>query len=215
MSESTNRGTTGYAAIVGVVALVVLIVMGVLLLFGRGGGGSAKASPAVATTPHADSPTPSAPTSQTPSESQSPSPSGSASPVALTPLTESQTIDPYVGEVFAVPDPNASPVLSEEQAWSAYTAQQQSPNVPIPAGMTVYLGSLTLPVGPNAQGVETYHVHNELAYGFASPSPCRNMNPRVTTPPSNNCMEWTFLDAATGAQIDTTWQNLNSISPSS
>ena len=71
------------------------------------------------------------------------------------------------------------------------------------------VGFYTLPAGPNGpSGTETYINHNELAYGYSSPSACLTLNPRLLPPPGARCIFWTFLDASTGKQIVSSFQKI-------
>ena len=117
------------------------------------------------------------------------------------------TIDPHVGETFAPAPASAAPQLTAQQAWARYTRRTGDDHTAIPSFVRVQLGLLTLPIGPTGPGgSEAYTAHNELAYGYSSPSGCLSMNPRVLFPPGAHCIRWDFLDANTGKQIDSTWQ---------
>lgn len=118
------------------------------------------------------------------------------------------TIDPNVGETFTPAPPSAAPALTAEQAWAAYTKVDTSYRNPaIPVNVTAHLGFLTLPVGPvGPGGSEVYTAHQELVYGYSWHNCPASRNPNVQTLPPNPCIEWNFLDANTGHQIDETWQ---------
>lgn len=123
-------------------------------------------------------------------------------------VTSTIVIDPHVGEKFGPPIATASPALSARQAWDkfmgAITGKRDSR---IPADVSVRLGLLTLPVGPTGpEGAEEYTARNRLVYGFSWHSCPESMNPRHPKLPANPCIEWNFLDANTGHQIDMTWQ---------
>ena len=127
-------------------------------------------------------------------------------PVADAPTTI--TIDPSVGETFAPPPANAAPAMTAAEAWAAYTQVDTSySSSAIPSNVSVVLGLLTLPTGPTGpNGTEGYTANNELVYGFSWHNCPASRNPNAPTLPSNPCVEWNFLDASTGKQIDETWQ---------
>ena len=118
------------------------------------------------------------------------------------------TIDPNVGEVFAPARAGALPAMTAQQAWAAYTKVDASDtSSAIPAGVNVHIGLLTLPLGPSdANGSEAYMANHKLVYGFSWHSCPASRNPKEPTLPRNPCIEWNFLDANTGKQIDETWQ---------
>jgi hypothetical protein len=74
----------------------------------------------------------------------------------------------------------------------------------LPSLIHAQLGLLTLPTGPGGTG--PYTAHNELTYGYSTPSACTTRNPWVIFPRNARCIGWEFLDANTGRQIDETWQ---------
>jgi hypothetical protein len=136
-----------------------------------------------------------------------------AKATTATPGTATITIDPSVGETFAPPPPSAQPGVTAQAAWAQYAALNGSNVTTIPASVTVQLGLLTLPTGPaGAPGTsdlptsngESYTALNQLVYGYSwHQCPASTLTP----PPANNpCIEWLFLDASTGQQIDQTWQ---------
>jgi hypothetical protein len=118
------------------------------------------------------------------------------------------TIDPQVGETFAPAPSSAAPAMTAQQAWAAYTQVNTSySDSAIPSTVTVQLGLLTLPLGSTGPGgSEAYAAQNELVYGYSWHSCPASRNPNVQTLPPNPCIEWNFLDANTGRQIDETWQ---------
>ncbi len=118
------------------------------------------------------------------------------------------TIDPTAGEVFAPAPADASPAMTAQQAWAAYTRVDTSYTTStIPSNVTVEIGLLTLPLGPSGpNGTEAYTANNELVYGFNWHNCPVSRNPKEQTLPANPCIEWNFLDASTGKQIDETWQ---------
>ncbi|HEY7146099.1 MAG TPA: hypothetical protein VH637_17815 [Streptosporangiaceae bacterium] len=123
-------------------------------------------------------------------------------------VTSTITIDPGVGETFGAAPPDAAPTLTPQQAWAA-GAQNDSGDVSaaIPPDVTMQLGVLTLPIGPTGpEGAETYAAQDELAYGFSWSNCPVSRNPDMQALPDNPCIEWEFIDANTGQQIDDTWQ---------
>ena len=113
-------------------------------------------------------------------------------------VTVTITIDPAIGETFAPAPAGAEPALTAQQAWAKYTHVDRSYRNPaIPSDVTTHLGLLTLP----------YTAHNELVYGYSWHSCPASRNPRVKKLPSNPCIEWNFLNASTGQQIDETWMH--------
>jgi len=119
------------------------------------------------------------------------------------------TIDPHVGEIFAPAPANEHPALTARQAWGRYTVADNGygRNAPIPANVTVDIGLLTLPIGPSGpNGSEIYTVHNQLVYGYSWHQCPASRNPKVKKLPPNPCIEWLFLNANTGYQIDETFQ---------
>ena len=127
---------------------------------------------------------------------------GGAQPVHTT-----ITIDPQIGETFAPPLASARPRLTAHQAWARYMRQLGDPHhAALPSVIHAQLGLLTLPIGPGGSG--PYTAHNELTYGYSTPSECTTRNPRVMFPPTARCVRWDFLDANTGNQIESTWQTI-------
>jgi hypothetical protein len=115
------------------------------------------------------------------------------------------TIDPQIGEVLAPAPASARPRLTARQAWAHYMRQLGYPrHTALPSFIRVRLGLFTLPIGPGGTG--PYTAHNELAYGYSSPSACTTRNPRVLFPRNARCVYWDFLDANTGNQIESTYQ---------
>lgn len=122
------------------------------------------------------------------------------------------TIDPQVGMTFAPAPQGVKPALTAAEAWAKYARLNGDRNTAIPSNVTVTLGLLTLPIGPTGPNYsEAYTAHNELAYGYSSPSAgsgCVTLNPRLRPPPYARCIQWDFLDANTGKQIVSTWQKI-------
>ena len=136
----------------------------------------------------------------------------------VAPAWRTITIDPQVGETFAPAPASAAPKLTAQQAWARYARENGSDRTAIPSFVHVRLGLLTLPVGPADapgagrlvhHGSEAYTAYNELAYGLSTPSGCAYVGgPGMRPPPPTPCIEWTFLNANTGKQIDSTWQKI-------
>lgn len=136
------------------------------------------------------------------------------------------TIAPGIGETFA--PVSGSPKLTAWQAWVRFARLNGSRPTVMPSAVHVQLGLFTLPVGPaDAPGTshlvkvngEAYTAHNELAYGYSSPSRCpttglprppgRQAAPQGRRLPRDaRCLFWTFLDANSGKQIVSTWQKI-------
>lgn len=115
------------------------------------------------------------------------------------------TIDPQVGETFAPAPQSAKPRLTARQAWARYMRKLGYPHhTALPSFIHAQLGLLTLPTGPGGTG--PYTTHDELTYGYSTPSGCVTRNPRVIFPRNARCIRWEFLNANTGRQIDGTWQ---------
>lgn len=126
------------------------------------------------------------------------------------------TINASLGETFAPAPPSAAPALTAEQAWRQYAELARSSVTTIPSDVTARLGLFTLPVGPaflpgtsrlpKSHG-EAYTALNQLAYGYSWHScPAYVGGPGMRPPPRTPCIEWLFLDAGTGQQIEETWQ---------
>ena len=106
------------------------------------------------------------------------------------------------GEVFAPPPADAAPAMTAQEAVDAYTGK----HVSIPDYVTVQLGLLTLPDGPDCgreceyhnivQGNMVYSVLNKLVYGFS-----RRVCPVGSDRPDWKCTQWDFIDANTGKYI--------------
>jgi hypothetical protein len=123
-------------------------------------------------------------------------------------VTATITVDPQVGETFAPAPADAAPALTAQQAWANYTQVDTSySDSAIPSNVTVQLGLLTLPLGPEGPGgAKAYTAQNQLVYGYSWHNCPASRNPNMQTLPPNPCIEWNFLDASTGRQIDETWQ---------
>jgi hypothetical protein len=126
-----------------------------------------------------------------------------------TPTRATIMIDPQIGETFAPAPASAAPELTAQQAWARFERHLGAAHTAIPSGVHVQLGLFTLPAGPNGPGgTETYVDHDALAYGYSSPSGCVTLNPRLKAPPNAHCIFWTFLNANTGVQIESTYQKI-------
>jgi len=123
-------------------------------------------------------------------------------------VTRVIVIDPQAGEKFTPPFAKASPALTPQAAWGKFMRRISSPkSLRIPANVSVQLGLLTLPIGPiGRHGAEKYAARNELVYGYSWHSCPVSMNPNHPKLSASPCIEWNFLDANTGRQIDLTWQ---------
>ena len=122
--------------------------------------------------------------------------------------TATVTIDPQIGETFSPAPAGARPALTAQQAWARYARlDPRDKNDAMPANVRVRLGLLTLPVGPAGPGgAELYTARNELVYGYSWHSCPMSMSPLMQALPPNPCIQWNFLNADTGRQIDDTWQ---------
>jgi hypothetical protein len=119
------------------------------------------------------------------------------------------TIDPATGQTFAPAPASAAPKLTAQQAWARFMRHLDNAHTAIPSGTHVQLGLYSMPAGPKGPGgTETYLVHNELVYGYSSPSGCVTLNPRLLAPPNARCLSWDFLNANTGVQVVSTWQRI-------
>lgn len=134
--------------------------------------------------------------------STAPSATTSAPPVTST-ITVDNSNPP---ETFAPPPADAAPALTAQQAADAYVEKLGHSPVDIPSGVSVSLGSLTIPVGPDCgtdcergntvvNGI-AYSALNELAYGYEGTT-C----PAGSNLPADQCTNWMFLDANTGNLI--------------
>jgi len=109
-------------------------------------------------------------------------------------------------ETFAPPHAAAAPALTAQQAANTYLGTLGHSPVAIPSDVSVSLGSLTIPVGPDC-GTEcengntvsngiAYSALDELAYGYAVTT-C----PQGSSLPADQCTKWLFLDANNGKLI--------------
>src|SRR6266568_1059177 len=129
---------------------------------------------------------------------------GAAStPGGATPVQKTIEVANNPGEEVAPPPADAAPKLTGQQALDAYTGKS---NFQVPDGVSVALGRLTRPIGPdcgpNCEKGDTvlnriaYDVYKRLAYGFMV-----NRCPAGSTAPDWQCQQWLFLDANTGQEI--------------
>ncbi len=131
--------------------------------------------------------------------------SNHATATRATPVSATITVDPSINETFAPPPADAAPAMTAEQAWVKWENGVGPTN--IPSDITVQLGLLTVPVGPDcgaecengniAQNGMVYKALNQLAYGYSS-----SICPAGSSLPAIQCTSWTFLDANTGEMID-------------
>ncbi len=134
--------------------------------------------------------------------------SGRSLTATVAEVTRVIVIDPQAGEKFTPPSARAAPALTPQEAWGKFMRRISNTKPPrIPANVSVQLGLLTLPIGPiGRHGTEKYAAHNELVYGYSWHSCPVSMNPNHPKLLANPCIEWNFIDANTGRQIDLTWQ---------
>lgn len=129
---------------------------------------------------------------------------GIARAQAIRAMAVSSTIivDPGIHETFASPPSDPAPAMTAQEALDAFERK----HVSIPDYVTVQLGLLTLPVGPDCgpecehnnivQGDMVYTVLNKLVYGFS-----RRVCPAASHRPDWQCTQWDFIDANTGIYI--------------
>jgi len=110
----------------------------------------------------------------------------------------------HAGHEFAAPPADAAPKLTVQQAVDTYTGQS---NFQVPDGVSVALGLLTRPIGPDIgpssqkgdaviNGI-AYEFYERLAYGFM-----RDFRPPGSTLPDWKGQQWLFLDANTGQHLE-------------
>jgi hypothetical protein len=111
------------------------------------------------------------------------------------------TIDASAGEQFSSALAPQKAAMNASQAYAAWMTSIGSSDTTIPADYSVALGTLNLP----------RHASNQLAYGYVGqPTTCRY--PGAASQPTDadgepaQCVRWTFLDASSGALIDSTLQ---------
>jgi hypothetical protein len=129
-------------------------------------------------------------------------------------LTATLTIDPNIGETFAPAGPGAAPKLTAQQAFAMQRRRNGRSVIPIPSGVTVKLGLLTIlagPTNPHTGHVVTkdgiaYAALNELAWGYSWHWCPMSRNPFRPGRVQGPCTRWNFLNANTGREIDENWQ---------
>jgi hypothetical protein len=123
-------------------------------------------------------------------------------------------IDSNIGETFAPAPRYAAPKLTAEQAFALQRRRHGRRVIPIPAGVTVRLGLLTIlagPTNPHTGHVVTkdgiaYAALNELAWGYSWHWCPMSRNPLRPGRVHGPCTRWNFLNADTGREIDENWQ---------
>jgi hypothetical protein len=125
-------------------------------------------------------------------------------------LTATVTIDPNIGETFAPAAPDAARKLTAQQAFALQRRRNGRPVIPIPSGVTVKLGLLTIlagPTNPHTGHVVTkdgiaYAALDELAWGYGWHWCPMSRNPFRPGRVHGPCTRWNFLNANTGREID-------------
>lgn len=127
---------------------------------------------------------------------------GHAQAIRAVAVSSTITVDPGIHETFAPPPSDAAPAMTAQEAVDAYAGK----HISIPGYVTVQLGLLTLPVGPDCgpecehnnivQGNMVYSVLNKLVYGIS-----RRVCPAGSGRPDWQCTQWDFIDANTGKYI--------------
>lgn len=136
--------------------------------------------------------------------------SGRRATIKSTSLSDGTTVvDSSVGETFtAVTTPSSkvsARLISPDRAFH----KADGPAQELPAGTSVQLGRLTLPVGAGAPG--QYNAKDQLVYAFTWRQCAPNIGPFDPTSPSASpsdstyCTAWLFVDAETGKMVDQTW----------
>lgn len=124
--------------------------------------------------------------------------------------TRTIVIDSSVGETFRAA---GSATIGAITASQARTDSVKDHGVRIPADATVRTGFLTMPVGPgftpNADSSPVYAISWHSCGPHFEPLPALSSNgartPTHTPAYVPRCTECTFVDATTGAVLDTTW----------
>ena len=116
-------------------------------------------------------------------------------------MTTAQAVVLTAGEKFT---PSASTdvpgVLTSDAAWRALTRQLGTQQDAPPASVTGTLGTLTF-----------QQLVDAPVYAFTNDSGCLYTGPIPVTGHSfpsrpTRCVEWTFVNATTGAMIESTWE---------
>jgi hypothetical protein len=140
--------------------------------------------------------------------------STSQRPARTARLVATVTIDANIGETFAPAPKDSAPKLTAQQAFAQQRRRNGRTVIPIPAGVTVRLGLLTIlagPTNPHTGHVVTkdgiaYAALNELAWGYSWRWCPMSRNPLRPGRVRGPCTRWNFLDASTGREIDENWQ---------
>jgi len=138
----------------------------------------------------------------------------SRSPARPTTVTEAITIDPNIGQTFAPAPTDAAPKLTARQAFARHRQLNGRDAMPIPQGVTVKLGLLTILAGPTNPRTGTvvtrngvaYAALNELAWGYRWQWCPMSKSPAAPGRARCACTRWAFLNAGTGREIAETWQ---------
>jgi hypothetical protein len=109
------------------------------------------------------------------------------------------TIDPNIGETFAPAPQDAAPKLTAQQAFAQQRHRNGRAVIPIPPGVTVRLGLLTILAGrtnPHTGQVVTkdgiaYAALNELAWGYSWHWCPMSRNPLRPGRVRGPCTRWT------------------------
>jgi hypothetical protein len=114
-------------------------------------------------------------------------------------------IDAAIGESFQPALGDTVAPRSSNDVYAAYANRNDSERTTPPENVHVQLGWLTLPIGNvGPDDSPAYTAKDELVWSYSWES-C----PATTLPaksPPKVCVAWLFLDAATGEDIDQTWQ---------
>lgn len=110
-------------------------------------------------------------------------------------------IDTRRGVTFTPTSESAS--LTAEEAYARYASLLGADTV-LPAAEQAHLGRVTIPIGAGTP--EQYLAKDQLTWAFTSHQcpPSTLPSPDSATP--GPCIEWVFLDAETGREIQTDWQ---------
>jgi hypothetical protein len=137
-----------------------------------------------------------------------------ASPVVATPaaaVTSSKVIDPSDDLSLAPPSTavdSTAQTLTPDQAWADYAATVDLNEPTVPSRLSVQIGSLSIPISDLGDPSDwTYNVKDSLVYAYTMNTPCVSTLPPAGADPE--CVEWTFLDAVSGAHIETTYVPVN------
>ncbi len=109
------------------------------------------------------------------------------------------TIDSQVGETLT-PDATVPTQLTADQAWAHFAGNVDAT---VPPDTTAQLGLLTLPLGPGFPN--QYKYQNQPVWAF-SWYQCPVNPGGIPLSPNVTCTSWLFVDATTGAELDSTNQ---------